>query len=84
MLNISHFLEKFSKKIESLDSYNRQIIEIIKNETGLDISPNNLEVKNCTVYINSTPGVKNKLFIYKESIIREIGLVTSVKVIDIK
>ena len=83
MLNISKYLEKFVKKLNS-ENYNQErIIEIIKTKTGLSIQTGDIEIKGNIIKTKTTPAVKNKLFIYKEELLEEINLSSPIKIIDI-
>ncbi len=84
MFNISTFLEKFSKKIKSSQLHNKQILNIIEKESNIKIDIENLEIKNNTIYIKSSPPTKNQLFIFKKRIIEKINSLTPNKIIDIK
>ena len=82
MFNISNFLEKFSKNIQSNENDKRQILEIIKKQTGIELSNQSMEIKNYILYVNTSPAIKNKIFIYKKQILGEINN-QSIKMIDI-
>ncbi len=84
MFNISSFLGKFSKNIADTELQKKQIVEIIKKHTQLTLSPKDLEIKNYIIYTNSSPAVKNKLFIYKEKILEDISNLIGIKIVDIK
>ena len=84
MFNISSFLEKFSKNIESTEINKQQIIGIIEKNTQIKVLPEEIEIKDYIVYISSSPAVKNKLFVYKEKIINDINSILTIKIIDIK
>lgn len=84
MFNISKFLEKFSKEIQSGEAQNKKIIDVIKTQTGIDLDPKDLEIKNNIVYINSSPAVKNKIFIYKEDILRDVSSDSTLNISDIR
>ena len=84
MFNISNFLEKFSKNIKLAELYKKQIIEVIERQTQIKISPKDLEIKNVVVYIKSSPAIKNKIFIYKTELLKEIESLVSTKITDIK
>jgi hypothetical protein len=83
MFNIEQFLKKFSKTVFSNELYKKQIIEIIKRYTNVDITEENIEIKNNIIYTTTNPGVKNKLFIYKNKILEDISSLP-IKIIDIK
>ena len=84
MFNISLFLEKFSKNIQSGQSNKIKIIEIIKKHTQVELSIKSLEIKNTTVYITASPSVKNKLFIYKNKILEEVTKSVSIKITNMR
>ena len=85
MFNIKDYLEKFSKSIHFSEDQKRQVIEIIKQHTQIDVSPNDIEIKNYTVCLKTSPGISNKIFINKEKILKDITLlVPSLKVVDIR
>ncbi len=84
MFSIDKFLDKFSKTILSSENTKTVIIEIINKHTGIVISKEDFEIKNYIVVINSSPGVKNKIFINKEKIITDILKETSEKIVDLK
>ncbi len=84
MFNISSFLEKFTKSINSAELCKQQILDIIEKHTQIKLSPEDVEVKDYIIYINSSPAVKNKLFIYKTNILKEISETLPVKVIDLR
>jgi hypothetical protein len=84
MLNISKFLNKFSKNIESNDDLKNKIIEIVKNTCQLELKEESIEIKENILIVNASPAIKNKLFIFKEKILEEISKTVSYKVINIK
>ncbi|HEY0221178.1 MAG TPA: hypothetical protein VGC58_03075 [Candidatus Paceibacterota bacterium] len=84
MFNISKFLDKFSKNLQSEESYKEAVKNILKNQIGLEIDFSKIEIKNNVVYIKSTPGVLNKIFINKQSLLGEISKSLPMKIVDIK
>ena len=85
MFNINKYLERFSKNISSTEIQKKQISEIVEKHTHINILLEDVEIKNYILYIKSSPGVKNKIFIYKEKILEEISsLISSIKIIDIR
>ncbi len=84
MFNISDFLDKISKKLKSQEIYKKGILEIIERNTNIKISNDDLEIKDYIVYIKSSPAVKNKIFISKESLINEINNTLGIKITDIR
>ncbi|TSC70543.1 MAG: hypothetical protein CEO12_264 [Parcubacteria group bacterium Gr01-1014_46] len=84
MLNISKFLEKFKKNIETGELLNSRIIEIVKNKTGIVLNIGDFEIKEGVLYFKTSPMVRNKLFIYKDDLIRETNLLSGLKIVDIR
>lgn len=84
MFNISKYLEKFKKSIESGEVLNESIVEIIKKHTGISLTTNDFEIKNNIIYINSSPIIKNKIFIFKSVLKEDIKSKTSVDFSDIR
>jgi len=82
MFNIASFLEKVSKNIKSKDVFNKQFLDIIKKHTGMDIPIENIETKDSVIILKISPGARNKVFIYKESILKDVNLLT--KIVNIK
>ena len=85
MFNITSFLERFSKKISFSDSSKKNIIEILAKNTGLNISPKNIEIKENIIYIKDSPAIKNKIFINKKAILDDTTLLLpDIKIKDIR
>ncbi len=84
MFNIEKYLDKFSKSAKLAELHKGKIIEIIEKQTGLYILPKNIEIKDSIVYIKESPAVKNKLFIYKQTILEEISVSIPIKIVDLK
>ena len=84
MFNISKFLERFSKNIRDVEIYKKQILEIIKKETNVDLEPDLVEIKNNIIYTKSSPAVLNKLFIYKQKILEDMAKSLPIKITDIR
>lgn len=84
MLNISKYLEKIIKNLNSGEILNNIILDVIKKHTGVDIKLEDFELKNNIVALKTSPGAKNKIFIFKEDIIREIENKTKLKNVEIR
>ncbi len=72
MLNISKYLEKFKKNLDSGEILNNTIVDIIKKHTEIELKLTEFELKNNQIILKTPPGVKNKIFISKEEIIKDI------------
>jgi len=84
MFNISSFLQKFSKDLNSTELNRKQIIDIIKKHTQIELSLVDIEIKDYIMETKSSPAVKNKIFMYKEKILEEINRSVSQKIVDIR
>jgi len=84
MLNISKYLEKFKKNLESGEVLNNTISEIIKKHTGIELKPTDFELKNNLIVLKTSPGYKNKIFISKEDIVKDIQENSALKNVDIR
>ncbi len=85
MFNISSFLGKFSKDVVSLEQTKINILEIILKQTQITLTLDQIEIKNCILHIAASPGVKNKVFMFKSRILDDIvKQINSEKIIDIR
>lgn len=85
MFNIEKYLEKFSKNIHSSKLQKECILGVIKKYTQIQLSPDEIEIKNYIVHTKTSPAVLNKIFIYKSKILEDIALQTpNFKIVDIK
>ena len=84
MFNIEKFLEKFSRNIKNVEIYRKQVLEIIKKQTNIELGLNLIEIRNNIIYIKSNPVVLNKIFIYKKQILEDISVSLSIKIVDIR
>jgi len=84
MFNISSFLKKISDNIGNTEIEKEKILEIIKKESFLEFKKEDFEIKNYIVYFeNLSPAVKNKIFIYKDNILKELKKF-NIKIVDIR
>ncbi len=84
MLNISKYLEKIKKNLNSGEVINSTIVEIINRNTGLGIKVGDFELRNNQILLKISPLAKNKIFIFKEKIKNEIEKETAIKNVDIR
>ncbi|MBA3733095.1 hypothetical protein H0W91_01830 [Patescibacteria group bacterium] len=84
MFNISSYLEKISKSLKSTEVSKEQIIAIILKNTQITLLEENIEIKNFVLHIKTSPAIKNKLFIYKEKILKDFELNLTTKIVDIR
>lgn len=84
MFNIAQYLEKF-KVIGQGERFVKEIIQtIIKEVVGIEVDKKNIILKNGEVTFKVSPGVKNAIYIKKESILSKVKEKTSTIVCDIR
>ena len=83
MFNISSFLEKLSKNINSQELNSKMICDVIYNKTNIFIPKESIKTQNAILYLDINPAMKNKIFIHKQSILEEMAHTTP-KIIDIR
>lgn len=81
MLNLSKYLEKFSKGISDNNLNKKLIQEILERFTAISFESSDLDIKENILYINTTPAKKNKVFIFKQKILDELS---SISIKDVK
>ena len=79
MFNISSFLDKFSKNINSEETNIKKICEVILNETSIVCNPKSIKFQNGVLYLDLSPIQKNKIFINKEAILQSIASFMNIK-----
>ncbi len=84
MFNIEKFLNKFTKEIKSTESNKNIILDVIKKHTQIELQLNDVEIKDYQVVLKASPAVLNKIFIYKQKILDELGTSLPIKIVDIK
>lgn len=84
MFNISSFLSRFSRNINAIELNKEVILEIIENKTQIKIPLEEVEIKNNVLFVKSSGAVKNKIFIFKESILEEVNKNSTLKIVDIR
>jgi cell division protein FtsX len=83
MLNISKYLGKFSKVVSDNKEQKNIISEIIKNFVGINIDTEKIEVKENKIKIQTSPAVKNIIFLNKKQILEELNKNVRQKITDI-
>jgi hypothetical protein len=83
MFNINKFLEKFSKNIQNNQKIKEEIVQVIEKHTQVKVDSSLIEIKNAMVYISGSPALKNKIFIFKEGILKDFSRFQT-KIVDIK
>ena len=83
MFNISSFLDKFSKNLNSQEDSLKVITDVILNKTNIVCLPESIKIQNNTLFLDVSPGVKNKIFMNKQGILEGLAHTTP-KIIDIR
>ncbi len=83
MFNIAKFLEKIANDIGSEENKKNIILGIIKKHTGITLSPEQIEIKNYTIYLDVNSSIQNKIFIYKRMILNDI-VTSDIMVTDLR
>jgi hypothetical protein len=68
MYNISGFLQKFLKFEKDNNTKISFILEMIKKETGLELTKDMLQIKGDTLKINCSPIFRNEIFMHLSQI----------------
>lgn len=68
MYNISGFLQKFLNLEKDNNIKLSLILEIIKKETGLELSKQMLEIKGDNLKLNCNPVFRNEIFMHQSQI----------------
>jgi len=84
MFNIQSFLEKITQNVDYSEKDIHLICQSIEKCTGIQLPPQSIEIKNSIVVCNGSPALKNKLYIYKDSILKEIKSQIQTPIIDIR
>ncbi len=84
MFNISSFLIKVRATLKDAESSKSEILSVIKNKSNLDIPADGLDIKNNILYIKASPGVKNKIFMFKNIILEECNKIMGTFLVDIR
>lgn len=68
MLNISNFLKKFLVIQKNNEDVFLNILNTIKESTGLELNKSHIEVRGDNLYFKVKPALKNAIFLKKDSI----------------
>lgn len=84
MLNISKYLEKIARNINSGEILNSTIIEVVQKHTNIVLKLEDFEIRDNQIYLKTSPIIKNKIFIFKRNIIEDLEKTTALKNINIR
>ena len=68
MNNITNFLQKFLKFEKDNNTKLSTILEMIKKETGIELSKEKLEIRGDNLILNCNPVFRNEIFMHKSQI----------------
>ena len=72
MKNLLELLGRFSKSLNK-DTFTKEVIsQIIKDRTRVELSPQNLLIKNGVLHIEATSTAKNEISLKAEEIINDL------------
>lgn len=83
MFNISSFLEKLSKNLSSQEQDLQKICDVIFDKTNVTCKSESIKIQNNILFLDVSPGVKNKIFMNKQAIL-EVFSNANLKIIDIR
>lgn len=82
--NLSDFLNVFKHLLSHEEIIREDIIESIKNHTGVSLEKKQLTIKNSVCEINCHPALKNEIFLKKKIIMNSLKETTHKKISDIR
>lgn len=72
MIEIKDLLARFKNTLFSEEVKRNLIMEVLKEETGLQINFENIKIKDNIVYLNIKPIYKNEILFKKEKIFEKL------------
>jgi len=73
MVEIKDLLARFDKIIFSEQAHRETVRKVISEVIGVTIKPEDIKIKNNTVYLNIKPLYKNEIMIKQELIARKLS-----------
>jgi hypothetical protein len=77
MFNIVSYLERFKNFGVKETEFKEWILACVKEETGRDVSKNDVRVQGDSIFIKANPMLKSELFMKKGSLLGKINLKNS-------
>lgn len=74
--HIKNYLEKFKEILFSKEEIYQIVSKTIENNIQFKIEIKNIQIKPPTIYIKSSPLVRNEIMIKKDKILKEIALIS--------
>jgi hypothetical protein len=66
-------LEELSKKIKGAEIYKEEVSLVISRLLNININPDQIAIKNGTLFLNVSPTIKSALLLKKEMLIKELS-----------
>ena len=70
--HIKNYLEKFKNIIFSKEENIKIISEIIEKNISIKIDPKFIQIKGSTIYIKTSPLIRNEILIKKDKILKDL------------
>lgn len=67
-------LEKISKRLQGNELYKLEIAKKITDIIGINIEPDQIEIKNNKLFLSISPTIKSLVFLKKDKILKELSL----------
>ncbi len=68
MIEIKDLLLKFSNLLLSEEIKKNTVLNVLKEVIGVDVKPEDIKIKNNTIYLNIKPIYKNEILLKKDLI----------------
>ena len=72
MIELKDLLLRFNSLLKSGELQNENVRSVITEVTGISIKPEDIKIKNATVYLNIKPIYKNEIFLKQEKILSQL------------
>lgn len=69
MLNLNTLLNRFKKSLDRNVFIKEAVVFVVENVTGIKLSPEDIDLKNFTLEINTSPIKKNEIRLNQEEIL---------------
>ena len=69
MINLNTLLNRFKKSLDRNVFIKEAVVFVVENVTGIKLSPEDIDLKNFTLEINTSPIKKNEIRLNQEEIL---------------
>lgn len=73
MDKLSSFLQKFAHLLSNKEYIQTTVIDIVREEIGIDIAKENISLRNNQLTFNISPTIKTQIFIKKSLLLEKIN-----------